>query len=90
MIGLVKYKCGCIGFPPHVDDVVLVKCCDADIQDDDINLRCASPSRVEKLKREGFTPLEDGGQAEFVNEIGNLIHAGYKFRSIRSLLGWIK
>ena len=86
MIGLVKYECGCIGFPPHGDDVVLVQCCDRDGQDDDIMVICASPARVEKLTKEGFTPLEDGGQAEFVNEIGRLIHEGYKYRSIKSLL----
>ena len=86
MIGLVKYRCGCIGFPPNGNDVVLFKCCDKDIQDDEIMVICASPARVEKLTKEGFTPLEDSGQAEFVNEIGLLIHEGYKFRHIKSLL----
>lgn len=86
MIGLVKYECGCIGFPPDNGNVVLVSSCDNDINSDSLTLQAATPLRAACIVQKKFEPLEPKENLEIIQTIGQLIHEGYKFRRLRSLL----
>ncbi len=86
MIGLVKYECGCIGFPPDNGNVVLVSCCDDDIHSDPLTMQAATPLRAASIALKKFNPLDPKENLDVIQSIGELIHEGYKFRRIQSLL----
>ena len=86
MIGLVKYECGCIGFPPDKGNVVLVSHCESDINSDSLTLQAATPVRAACIADKKFKPLEPKENLEIIQTIGQLIREGYKFRRLRSLL----
>ena len=81
---LVQLSCDCVGFinMPHVPAdqcLVVVRC---DNQGDDPSFCMSS----RPLEGKTWTPLDAGGAAKVMDEIGRLINDGYRFRMIKQAL----
>lgn len=82
---LVKYECGCIGFPPdgHINGPVIIQPCDLDPSEN-------NPLGLERRKgvdSKKFEDLNGLAQGEYERKLEALIRDGYALRSLRQALG---
>jgi hypothetical protein len=83
---LVKYECGCVGFPPDgsKEGPVIIQACDRGANDDPLQI--ARRPGVETKKFEEINPLAQG---DYMRRLGELINDGYTLRSVRAALGLV-
>ena len=88
-MNLVRFECGCIGFAPEGDSVhsLLLVVCDRDMDDDEYGLSRRDMSKTSKDTIRPYTPITDQEEiGQHITRIRNLMHDGYKYQQIRSLL----
>jgi hypothetical protein len=78
---LVRFGCGCIGFPPEKDKIVLVRRCG----DMPVGLSIEVPNYILPENLPG-TPLTQEHENRIFEEIASWISNGYKFRDLKQLL----
>jgi hypothetical protein len=82
---LVKFSCGCIGFPPEgsgeLAEALLLQACDTEHWDFDLMF-----SKRSFMGGKTFEPLDADAEAVLLCEISKLVSDGHKFRRIQSLL----
>jgi len=81
-IGLVRFKCGCVGFPPEENGyAVIVSACDVS---GDTSPRCLVPREIERGNV--YSPLTPVEEKALIKELDLLLYDGWKFRELKSLL----
>jgi len=78
---LVKYSCGCVGFPPdgHPEGAMLLTACDVGMYDDDGPDLFRRKDVVEKQ----FEELDPKESAALESELKALLRDGYALRSFK-------
>lgn len=79
---LVKYDCGCIGFPPMSDgSSVLISVCDRDCFGD-----YSGAFSTRKMNSRAYEELHEELCKEHADKLASLIDDGYAMRTVRSLV----
>lgn len=86
---LVKYSCGCIGFPPKTTpndqgkiQSLIIQPCDSDRSDPCPNLMMI----YREMEKKTFEVINDLANNHIVRQMNSLIGDGQSFRIIKSLL----
>ena len=77
---LVKFSCGCVGTRPVKEKSLTIYDC----RSEDGSL-CFFDKTI--MGNKTFQDLSEEESLEYTNELSLLIHQGYSFRKIKSLLG---
>lgn len=88
MLGLVKYSCGCLGFPHHDGlKAYVIYHCDMDADSDHYSLSERTMDNPTKPgeKRE-YEELPEGACENILKKIFKLVYDGYRMREVRRAL----
>lgn len=78
---LVKYSCGCIGFPPNKSgNAWIVKQCDRDAYSNEFGLF------IRSIEDKSYENLSEYAENELSQKLSKLIDEGYGLRQIKSIL----
>ena len=84
-MGLVKFPCGCVGWPTINEDerVLVIEHCDYDARDGGGAL---SPGYRDVKEPAKAVPVSLADEYRLLDEIGRLLVNGYKLDALRSIL----
>jgi len=88
---MVRFKCGCIGFPMNDTTYMCLRPCDSDGSMPGVffSLRAITPG-----SQDSYTRLEDTAVAELQCEVNGVLNDGYRYRdlqqSVKAFMGDLK
>ena len=79
---LVRFECGCIGFPAERGQTLLIEACDSP----DGNLTLFSRKLGEIDTSKAFVALSEEEEQHYVDRLASLIRGGYDLHAVKALL----